>query len=47
MYLSANHEIVVALVDGRGTERRGSNTLFANYKKMGTVEIYDQITIAK
>ncbi|XP_060847595.1 venom dipeptidyl peptidase 4-like [Rhopalosiphum padi] len=47
MYLSANHEIVVALVDGRGTERRGSNTLFANYKKLGTVEIYDQITIAK
>ncbi|XP_025191243.1 venom dipeptidyl peptidase 4-like isoform X2 [Melanaphis sacchari] len=47
MYLSINHEIVVALVDARGTERRGSNTLFSNYKKLGTVEIYDQITIAK
>ncbi|XP_016661848.1 venom dipeptidyl peptidase 4 isoform X1 [Acyrthosiphon pisum] len=47
MYLSINHDIVVAEVDGRGTGRRGSNTLFANYKKLGTVEIYDQMTIAK
>jgi len=47
MYLSINHDIIVAEVDGRGTERRGSNTLFANYKKLGTVEIYDQMTIAK
>ncbi|KAE9529069.1 hypothetical protein AGLY_012023 [Aphis glycines] len=47
MYLCANHDIIVALVDGRGTERRGSNTLFANYKKLGSVEIYDHMTIAK
>jgi len=47
MYLSINHDIVVAEVDGRGTGRRGSNTLFANYKKLGTAEIYDQMTIAK
>lgn len=47
MYLSINHDIVVAEVDGRGTGRRGSNTLFANYKKLGSTEIYDQTIIAK
>jgi len=47
MYLSINHNIVVAEVDGCGSGRRGSNTLFANYKKLGTSEIYDQTTIAK
>lgn len=47
MYLSINHDVVVAEVDGRGTGRRGNNTLFANYKKLGTIEIDDQFTIAK
>lgn len=46
-YLSVNHDIIVAAVDGRGTERRGSRTLFANYKKLGTAEIDDQIIVAK
>lgn len=46
-YLSANYNIVIAKVEGRGTGRRGSRTLFANYKKLGTGEIDDQITVAK
>lgn len=47
MYLSANHDIVVAEIDGRGTGGRGSETLFANYLKLGTGEVQDQITVAK
>lgn len=47
MYLSVNHNIVIAKIDGRGTGQRGSRTLFANYKKLGTGEIDDQITVAK
>lgn len=47
VYLCVNHDFVVAEIDGRGTSRRGSRTLFANYKKLGTKEIDDQIAIAK
>lgn len=46
-YLSANNNIIIAKVDGRGTGRRGNRTLFANYKKLGTGEIDDQIIVAK
>lgn len=46
-YLSVNHDIIVAHVDGRGTPRRGCNILYANYKKLGTGEIDDQIIVAK
>ncbi|VVC36524.1 Dipeptidylpeptidase IV, N-terminal domain,Peptidase S9, prolyl oligopeptidase, catalytic [Cinara cedri] len=47
MYLSVNHNIIVACIDGRGTELRGTDTLFENYKKLGTGEIDDQIIVAK
>lgn len=46
-YLSASHGIVVAMVDGRGTGRRGCKTLYENYKRLGTNEIDDQIIVAK
>lgn len=46
-YLSVNHEFIVVYIDGRGTERKGSNTLFENYKKLGTGEVDDSIIIAK
>lgn len=47
MYLSANHDIVVAEIDGRGSGGRGSNILFANYLKLGSGEVQDQIAVAK
>lgn len=47
MYLSSNHDIIVAEVDGRGTGLRGSRTLFANYMRIGTGEVDDQIIVAK
>lgn len=47
MYLSSNYEFIIAEVDARGTAGRGSDNLFANYMKLGTVEIDDQITVAK
>lgn len=47
MYLSSNHDIIVAEVDGRGTARRGKANLFANYRRLGTDEINDQVIIAK
>lgn len=46
-YLSVNHDIIVAKVDGRGTGRRGCKTLYANYKRLGTGEVDDQIIVAK
>lgn len=46
-YLSVNHDFIVVQIDGRGTERKGFNTLFENYKKLGSGEVDDSIIVAK
>lgn len=46
-YLSANHLIIVAAVDGRGTGGRGSRVLYADYKRLGTGDVDDQIAVAR
>ena len=42
-YLVSAHEIIYAKIDGRGAGLRGDKNLFALYKKLGTVEVNDQI----
>ncbi|XP_050526616.1 venom dipeptidyl peptidase 4-like isoform X2 [Daktulosphaira vitifoliae] len=46
-YFSVDKNIIIAQIDGRGSGRRGNKYLFANYRKLGTYEIEDQITVAK
>ena len=42
-YLASSHHFVYALVDGRGTAGRGDAWLHSIYKRLGTVEVQDQI----
>ncbi|VVC29748.1 Hypothetical protein CINCED_3A012805 [Cinara cedri] len=46
MYFSSNKNVIVAQIDGRGSGRRGDKNMFANYRKLGTYEIEDQIFVA-
>lgn len=46
-YLAANKSIIYAQINGRGSGLRGDKLLFTIYQKLGTVEIADQISIAK
>ncbi|XP_043381204.1 prolyl endopeptidase FAP isoform X7 [Chelonia mydas] len=46
-YLASGEEIIVALVDGRGTAFQGDKMLHAVYRKLGVYEIEDQISAAK
>ncbi|XP_072034562.1 prolyl endopeptidase FAP-like isoform X4 [Amphiura filiformis] len=42
-YLSSRYYMIVASIDGRGAGFYGEDNLYAVYKKLGTVEIEDQI----
>lgn len=46
-YLAANKSIIYASIDGRGSGSKGDNVLFSGYRKLGTVEIYDQINVTR
>lgn len=46
-FLAANKSIIYATIDGRGSGLRGNNLLFAGYRKLGTVEVIDQINVTK
>lgn len=43
-YLTTNRSIIYALIDGRGSGLKGDSMKFSVYRRLGTVEIYDQIT---
>lgn len=42
-YLSGSEDIIVASVDGRGTAYQGDHFMHAVYKRLGTLEVEDQI----
>ncbi|KAE9544117.1 hypothetical protein AGLY_001806 [Aphis glycines] len=44
-YFSSNKNVIIAQIDGRGSGRRGDRNLFANYRKLGTYEIEDQVFV--
>lgn len=46
-HLASNLSIIYAKIDGRGSGLRGDKVLNAIYKKLGSVEIEDQIETAK
>ncbi|KAM3916769.1 prolyl endopeptidase FAP-like [Leptodactylus fuscus] len=46
-YLASTEDIIVASVDGRGTAYQGDKFMHAVYKKLGTLEIEDQIFAVK
>lgn len=46
-YLAANKSIIYASIDGRGSGSKGDRVLFSGYRKLGTVEIYDQINVTR
>lgn len=46
-YLASNLSIIYARIDGRGSGLRGDEILHQVYKRLGTVEVQDQINTAK
>lgn len=46
-YLAANKSIIYATIDGRGSGLKGDKILFELYRRLGTVEIEDQINVTK
>ncbi|XP_065332431.1 venom dipeptidyl peptidase 4-like isoform X1 [Cloeon dipterum] len=46
-YLTTNKSIIYAYIDGRGSGLKGDNVLFAGYRKLGSVEIEDQINVTR
>ncbi|GLG97029.1 Uncharacterized protein GBIM_03869, partial [Gryllus bimaculatus] len=46
-YLTTNKSYIYASIDGRGSGFQGSNTLYALYKQLGTVEVQDQIGVTQ
>ncbi|KAK5646663.1 hypothetical protein RI129_005127 [Pyrocoelia pectoralis] len=46
-YLAANKTIIYATIDGRGSGLRGDKLMFSLYRRLGTVEIEDQINVTR
>nr|CAD7408174.1 unnamed protein product [Timema poppensis] len=46
-YLATNRSIIYGLIDGRGSGLRGNKLLFSLNRKLGTVEIEDQIAVTR
>ncbi|KAJ8970898.1 hypothetical protein NQ317_009050, partial [Molorchus minor] len=46
-YLAANKSIIYAAIDGRGSGLKGDKIMFSGYKKLGTVEVVDQINVTR
>jgi dipeptidyl-peptidase 4 len=45
--LTVNRSFIYAAIDGRGSGLKGDRMLFAGYRRLGTVEIEDQISVTK
>lgn len=46
-YLAANKSIIYAAIDGRGSGLRGDKLMLSGYRKLGTVEVIDQINVTQ
>jgi dipeptidyl-peptidase-4 len=46
-YIVTNRKYIYIYIDGRGSGRDGQNKMFQLYRKLGTVEIEDQIAVTK
>lgn len=46
-YMVTNRSVIYGHIDGRGSAYKGSNMLFEIYRRIGTVEIEDQIAVTR
>ena len=46
-YMATNRSVIYGHIDGRGSAYKGSKMLFEIYRRIGTVEIEDQITVTR
>lgn len=46
-YLASSKNIIYGVIDGRGSANRGDKFLYSMYKKLGTVEVEDQIRVTR
>uniref|UniRef100_A0A8C4QQ79 Dipeptidyl peptidase 4 n=1 Tax=Eptatretus burgeri TaxID=7764 RepID=A0A8C4QQ79_EPTBU len=46
-YLASTERVIVARFDGRGTAYRGNKLMHAIYRRLGTFEVEDQISVAR
>lgn len=46
-HLASARGVIYAMIDGRGSGYQGDSMLHEIYRRMGTVEIEDQIRVAK
>lgn len=44
-YLCSNKNIIIAIIDGRGTLGQGDKTRTSIYYKMGITDVQDQLTV--
>ena len=45
--MATTYGVVYGIIDGRGSPNKGINMFHSIYRRLGTVEAYDQITVAK
>ncbi|XP_076167071.1 venom dipeptidyl peptidase 4 [Ptiloglossa arizonensis] len=46
-YMATNRSVIYGHIDGRGSAYKGSKMLFEIYRRLGTVEIEDQIAVTR
>ena len=46
-YMTSSQNVLYASIDGRGSGGQGDAFMHAIYRKLGTLEVTDQITAAK
>ena len=46
-YLTSSENVIYANIDGRGTRRRGDDFMYLLYRKIGTIEVEDQLLAGK
>lgn len=46
-YLASTQDIIVGYIDGRGTSGKGYRLMHQVYKRLGTVEVADQLEVTE
>lgn len=46
-YMSTNRHVIHASIDGRGSSSKGTAMMYAVYRKLGSAEMEDQITVTR
>ena len=46
-FLSSNQHVIIARIDGRGSGFNGDKLMYEVYKRLGTVEVEDQVAAVR